>query len=228
MRSTYCQDPSKPELCLSHNACHLWQIPLSPGYVNLLTKSERGRYDRITHPATRNDYAASQAGLRAVLARYVNYPPDAVLLHRRERGKPFLPTGPEFNLSHSNGLVFVAVAAQPVGLDIERADREVAYTGLAAKFFSAAEQARIVSAPSCDRGRWFLRFWVCKEAVVKLSGDGIFRGLRDGEVVFGADDSAAGHYRGRPVRLQVFEPAPGCLAALASWEPLNVEGWFRL
>jgi 4'-phosphopantetheinyl transferase len=228
MPPAYNQNPSKTDLFLTDAECHLWQIPLSANYVGLLREAELVRYQRMKHPDSREDFAASQAGLRAVLGYYVSRPPGEVHLLRRERGKPFLPEGPEFNLSHSAGLVFAVVASQPVGLDVESAARRVGYDGLAAKFFSPAEERRIAGAPAAARNRMFLRHWVCKEATVKLSGDGIFRGLRDAEIFLEPGLNASGQYRGRAVWLKEFRPAPGCLAAIASWQPLSIGNRFRL
>jgi 4'-phosphopantetheinyl transferase len=213
---------------LSDDECHLWHIPLSPAYAAKLRPGELARYRRITHPEVREDYTASQAGLREVLGHYVSIPPDEMVLLRGERGKPYLASGPEFNLTHSSGLVLVAVAGQPVGLDVENATRDVRFADLAAKFFSVREQQRIATAPEEQRNSLFLRHWVCKEATVKLSGDGIFRGLRDAEVVLDPDGRASGKYRGRRVFFLEFEPAPGHLAALASWASLRLGGRFRL
>lgn len=228
MPPAYNPKPSKSDLILSGPECHIWQIPLSANYVELLKEAEIKRYLRMTHHEAREDYAASQAGLRSVLSYYIGCPANSVPLQRRERGKPFLTGGPEFNLSHSAGQVFAAVASHPVGLDIESAMRQVDFTGLAAKFFSPFEKERIAASPRESRNRMFLRHWVCKEATVKLSGDGIFHGLRDVEVYFASDGSVFGTYRDRSVWLQEFEPVSGYLAALASWEPLAIRGHFQL
>jgi len=228
MPPTYNPKPSKSDLILRRSECHIWHIPLSSNYVGLLKDGEIKRYLRMTHQEAREDYAASQAGLRSVLGHYAGCPPDAVPLQRRERGKPFLANGPEFNLSHSAGQVFAAVAFHPVGLDIESATRQVDFTGLASKFFSPFEQERIAASPRESRNRMFLRHWVCKEATVKLSGDGIFHGLRDVDLYFASDGSVVGTYRDRSVWLREFEPVSGYLAALASWEPLVIQGHFQL
>jgi Phosphopantetheinyl transferase len=228
MHFVYNRNPSETDLRLNEAECHLWQIPPSAGYANLLAERERKRYLRFTHPHAREEYAASQGGLRAVLARYVGCPPENVVLHRGERGKPHLPGGPEFNLSHSAGLVCLAVASQPVGLDIERAGRRGSFAALASKFFTPAEQRRISAAPPGRQNELFLRHWVGKEASVKLSGEGIFRGLRHVEIVGGPGGGFSGLYRGRPVYLLEFRPAPGYLAALASWRPLRIRKTFLL
>lgn len=229
MKEFIYRQPRPDGLDLEPGICHLWQIPCLPEYTDRLRQTEMARYRRMTHPEARLDYAASQAGLREVLARYLACPADEVILGRRERGKPFLADGPEFNLSHSRGRVMLAVSRHPVGLDVEADDRRVHYDGLAAKFFSPAEQRQIADAPSPARNRLFLRHWVCKEAVVKLSGDGIFRGLRDVEITMNVrDEEVSGRYRGREVFLREFRPAAGFLAAVASWQPLRVRGRFTL
>jgi 4'-phosphopantetheinyl transferase len=216
------------DLELATDACHLWRITYSSDYVGKLNKAEFFRYQRMTHEEARLDFSASRAGLREVLGCYLNCPSGEVSLGRGKRGKPYLPSGPEFNLSHTAGLVLLAVSAQPVGLDVEFAGRKVRFAKLAAKFFSLAEQRRIAAAPPTARNGLFLRHWVCKEAVVKLSGDGIFRGLRDVEIFLERDGGPMGRFRGREVWLREFCPADGFLAALASWQPLQFQGRFQL
>jgi phosphopantetheinyl transferase len=74
----------------------------------------------------------------------------------------------------------------------------------------------------------FLRYWVCKEAIVKLSGDGIYYGLRYARVDLTSDGRSRGDYKGRNVWLREFRPAKDLVAALASWEPLEAKGFFRI
>ena len=74
----------------------------------------------------------------------------------------------------------------------------------------------------------FLRYWVCKEAIVKLSGDGIYYGLRYARVDLASDGRSRGAYKGREVWLREFRPAKDLVAALASWEPLEAKGFFRI
>jgi 4'-phosphopantetheinyl transferase len=221
-------EPGPVSPALAPGDFHLWRVPCMPEYADKLVGRERTRYRRMTHPEARLDYAASQAGLREVLARYLICPAENVILRRHERGKPFLEDGPEFNLSHSGGCVLLAVSPHPVGLDVEKETRVVRHDGLAAKFFSKSEQKRIADFAPGERNGLFLRHWVCKEAVVKLSGDGIFRGLRDVEICLEGPQGARGCFRGREVFLQEIRPAKGFLAALASWQPLRLQGKFLL
>ncbi|MCL2446173.1 MAG: hypothetical protein FWD06_05350 [Oscillospiraceae bacterium] len=46
-------------------------------------------------------------------------------IHVAPNGKPYLPDGPHFSISHSGGMVLLAVSDSPVGCDVEPANRTV-------------------------------------------------------------------------------------------------------
>ncbi len=120
----------------------------------------------------------------------------------------------------------LGVSRQAVGLDVESLDRNVKAEDLASKFFHEEERERVLE----DAGggsRMFLKYWVCKEAMVKLSGDGIYHGLRM-PVSNSTVDSARGLYRERPVYLSMFSPGPGFIAAAASWSRVESLRFFSL
>ena len=82
-----------------------------------------------------------------------------------EHGKPSLPGGPYFSISHCKEGIAVAVDEQPIGIDIEGIRH--ADPALIAHTMNGAEQQLIHS----DRD--FTRLWTQKEAVVKMEGTGI-------------------------------------------------------
>jgi len=221
-------DPGTNQLTLEEGDIHLWNLCPSHAYAKDLEPAERARYRRIVHEEAKISYVTAQVGLRRVAARYRGEAPENVILHRGPQGKPHLSGGPEFNLSHTAGGVFAAFSAQPVGLDIESADRKVHAESLAGKFFSRKENEYLLGLRPEQRNRTFLRFWIGKEATVKLSGDGIFLGLRDAEVELGDGGVSRGRYRGREVWLQEFLPGGNLLACLATWQPGEVKCFFRL
>lgn len=94
-----------------------------------------------------------------------------------EHGKPYIPDGPYFSISHCKEGIAVAIDDEPVGIDIEsirRADED-----LIIRTMYAREQEEIRSAQ--DPARAFTRLWTQKEALVKAQGIGIvsFEQLRD-------------------------------------------------
>ncbi len=109
--------------------------------------------------------------LRAILAEHAGCTPDAVVVERETRGKPYL-AAPDpalhFNVTHTEGLALVAVTRiGRIGVDVETLRERRAWRRIAARRFSAREAAAIDSLEA------FLRAWVRKEAVVKLTGEGL-------------------------------------------------------
>lgn len=86
-----------------------------------------------------------------------------------EYGKPFLPDGPYFSLSHCKTGIAVAMDTQPIGIDIE-SYRDVS-PELIEHTMNQAEQNLIND--SDDPIRTFTELWTRKEAYVKYLGTGI-------------------------------------------------------
>ena len=86
-----------------------------------------------------------------------------------EFGKPYLPDGPYFSLSHCKNGIAVAMDTQPIGIDIE-SYRDVSLE-LIAHTMNQTEQDEINA--SEDPIKTFTEFWTRKEAYVKYLGTGI-------------------------------------------------------
>jgi phosphopantetheine--protein transferase-like protein len=215
-------------LVIAEREVHLWLIRPSSTFVRYLNSAELLRYRSIMNEEVRASYGSAQGGLRRIAAMYMRSSPEQVEMHRRVRGKPYVPGAPEFNLSHTSGRMIVAFSASPVGIDVEAAGRGVNAGEVAKKFFSAEERERMRELDGPVRNLTFLRYWVCKEAIVKLSGDGIYYGLRHARVDLATDGRSQGEYKGREVCLREFRPAADLVAALASWDPLEARVFFRM
>ena len=86
-----------------------------------------------------------------------------------EYGKPFLPNGPYFSISHCKEGIAVVTDDRPLGIDIESI--RSADKALIERTMNAEEQAYIAKATDGERA--FIRLWTQKEAVVKAQGIGI-------------------------------------------------------
>ncbi len=96
---------------------------------------------------------------------------DAERILRKDHGKPYIPGGVEFNLSHSCDVTVCAVSVSPVGVDVEFVkERE---TSRLLKVFGERERQCIEEKIGEARLREFYRAWTVKEAVCKLLGCGI-------------------------------------------------------
>jgi 4'-phosphopantetheinyl transferase len=88
-----------------------------------------------------------------------------------EHGKPCIAGRPDihFNLSHCRHAVACALSSRPIGIDVESvreySESLVRYT------MSDAETSAILSSPAPDVA--FTRLWTMKEALLKLTGQGI-------------------------------------------------------
>lgn len=103
-------------------------------------------------------------GMRERCAREANYE-----WRYNEHGKPFLPNGSYFSISHCKEGIAVVIDDAPIGIDIEairHADEE-----LIKRTMNEEEQVAIAAAAEPDR--MFTWFWTRKEAVVKAQGTGI-------------------------------------------------------
>lgn len=88
-----------------------------------------------------------------------------------DRGKPyFVDSELHFSISHTKRYAFCALSETPIGIDAEEKDRKIKLQ-LADKILSPAEKQRFDAAQ--DKQATLLKLWVLKEALGKLSGEGI-------------------------------------------------------
>jgi 4'-phosphopantetheinyl transferase len=82
-----------------------------------------------------------------------------------------------FNISHTDGLVAWAIASDPIGVDVDAADRSVEFDIITDQVFSPEEIQVFKSAPLEQQRSLFFRFWTLKEAFIKATGEGLERAL---------------------------------------------------
>ena len=107
------------------------------------------------------------AGLAAAGLLLAEYVADEGAVLRTPEGKPYLPGGPEFSLSHGGDLAVLLISDTPCGVDVECADRAVSE-----RIRERAFQ-RIFQREEADSERAFSWLWTRKEAVMKLDGRGL-------------------------------------------------------
>jgi 4'-phosphopantetheinyl transferase len=143
----------------------------------MLDEAEQAQADRFHFAEDRDAYVAAHALLRGLLAPRLNCMPNEIQFLRGANGKPELDT-PEpvlrFNLSHTRGMVAVALARQcDVGIDVERVDPTRLGLDTAHQFFAPAEVRQLYAlAPEYRCGASFA-FWTLKEAYIKAVGLGL-------------------------------------------------------
>ena len=130
-------------------------------------------------------------------------------------------SGIDFNVSHTRDVALIGIAhTRRIGVDVERADRDVRADGLARKFLTSAEQATLAPLPEAERRARFLRYWTCKEAMSKATGDGLSAPMRRLEVrLTDGIELTRGPAPYEPARwrLHAVDVPDGYLATLALW-----------
>jgi 4'-phosphopantetheinyl transferase len=151
----------------------------------------------------------ARAALRSILSGYLDQPPGCLAIAYGPHGKPFVVGGPEFNLAHSHELALCAVAARPVGVDLEWRRPIEGLAAVAASAFSPKEREALAALPTAQRLDAFFRCWTRKEAYVKARGDGLRAPLDGFDVSLDPTDA-----RLLASRLDPAEPSRWSLASL--------------
>ncbi|MDF1563114.1 MAG: 4'-phosphopantetheinyl transferase superfamily protein [Deltaproteobacteria bacterium] len=144
----------------------------------LLGEEERAYLERCRHPRRQREYLVGRALLRLTLAERLGEPAAALAFEEGERGRPGLigaPEGaPSFNLSHTQGLLVLALAPaqSSVGVDLEYTPRRLELDRLARRHFTEAEHAAMLALPEEVQRERFFELWTLKEAYMKARGLG--------------------------------------------------------
>ena len=178
-------------LTLGARDVHVWYVvpddaaapPLVRRYEALLAPAEDAQYRRFVFDVDRHRYLVARALVRTTLSRYAAVDPQSWTFAANAFGRPEI-AGPgnvpplRFSLTHTNGLVAMAIAqALDVGLDAEPLDRAVSDTAGVARHFADAEAQALAALPPDEQARAFLEYWTLKEAYIKATGEGLSRGL---------------------------------------------------
>ncbi|MFC3340217.1 4'-phosphopantetheinyl transferase family protein [Paracandidimonas soli] len=147
---------------------------VADGCLADLTQDERNAFAGMRREADRRSRVVTRAVLRRTLGRKLGCGPADVPLSHLPGGKPVLDEEGgrawHFNVSHSGNIALLAVADNPVGVDVETRMHGDP-VAMARQFFCAQEQERVAGAR--DAGEAFLAIWTAKEAVVKMTGHGL-------------------------------------------------------
>lgn len=167
---------------LQSNAVHVWFYPLNltppclDQLIPLLDAEELARSERLVHLVHRQRFIAAHGFMRSVLSRYTQQTANDLLFAKGEYGKPRLVNNAElhFNLSHSQDMAMLAIASEPVGIDIEYMDRKCDWLAIMQRFYTAPEIHKIMSLPCALQQHTFFQVWTRKEAYMKVTGKGLY------------------------------------------------------
>jgi 4'-phosphopantetheinyl transferase len=222
--------PAAPlDLQIAPGEVHVWAAGLAlptqqlAELETLLDRAERDRAGRFVQPLHRDRFIAAHGRLRQLLARSLQMEPSEIQFMASARGKPAIAGGLEFNLAHSGDVALIALARdRTVGVDVEQARAMPDAEAIAARFFSADEQAALAALPAADQQAAFFNIWTRKEAFIKATGAGLSFPLDQFTVSLGAgeDDCLLGAEDALAVttqwRLRALAAPAGYAAAVAA------------
>jgi 4'-phosphopantetheinyl transferase len=153
--------------------------------IPLLTPDELARRTRFLREVDRRTFVITRALVRRTLSTYGPTAPRDWRFETNAHGCPSV-AGPQagtpplaFNLSHTNGLVALAVTrGHLVGVDVERVDR-VVRERIAERYFAPSEVRDLHALAADAQPRAFFEYWTLKEAYIKARGMGLAIPLGD-------------------------------------------------
>lgn len=195
--------PSRGQRTILQGEVHVWRIALDVNgeYIraarDLLSADEIERMDRFRFDSDRRRFAIAHAGMRKILAGYLDCEAKQLMFEDGERGKPRLRDignagDLNFNLSHSGEISLLAVARKiSVGIDTETVNSKFASQEIARHFFSRGEMRNLLALPEEQWTEAFFTCWTRKEAYIKARGDGLSIPLNSFSVTFQPNMPAA-------------------------------------
>lgn len=147
----------------------------------LLSKAEQRHEQGFRFAEDRKRYLVTRAMVRSLLSRYARVKPADWQFATNVHGRPFIsnvhdgPSGLSFNVSHTNGLIAVALSCgRELGVDVERVQplRGCAMD-IAQRFFSPSEVDELAKVPSERQLDRFFEHWTFKESYIKARGLGM-------------------------------------------------------
>jgi 4'-phosphopantetheinyl transferase len=226
---------------------HIWRANLNldksqlDRFRSTLSADEIIRAERFYFEKHRHSFIASRGILREILGRYLEIEANQVKFGYELRGKPFLITDSgtlqlNFNVSHSEDLALYAMASpaagiasggkssNQVGIDLEMIRPIADIQQLAQRFFATSETNAIASLIPPYQEQLFFRYWTCKEAYLKATGEGL-SSLDQVEIIFNPPDSPKLSHTNHWI-LQELIPADNYVGAVAfPSEVKNLSFW---
>jgi len=177
--------PERPAVDVVTVQTHGVTAALAERLLPWLTADEHARMRRLVREGDRHTFAVTRALVRHTLSEYGATAPRDWRFETNAYGCPSVAPAQagdpplSFNLSHTDGLVALAVTrGHAVGIDVERADR-VVREQVAERFFAPSEVADLHALPVDEQPRAFFEYWTLKEAYIKARGLGLAIPLAD-------------------------------------------------
>lgn len=179
---------------LPEDEVHIWNFDMDKylnqidEFVDILSSDELIRASKFHFNKDKNWFIISRGLLRIFMNYYTAIPAAQIKFSFNNFGKPSLPlavngTQLHFNLSHSKNFMSIAFTNDNhIGIDVELMKPLKDHLEIAKRFFSVSEVEQLLSFPADKIIDGFYSCWTAKEAVIKLSGEGLSFPLKEFDV----------------------------------------------
>lgn len=143
-----------------------------------LNDLERARADRFAHADNRRQFVVGRGVLRHRLGNLLGIEPADVAFQLDRYGRLALAPPEQsrigFNVTHTDGMVAVAIGSEPgIGIDAERFREDFPHLEVARHAFPAASTRALEELKESEREARFFEYWVLLEAYAKALGLGL-------------------------------------------------------
>lgn len=159
------------------DSIYLWMIPFN---LNKLPNTELEKhYANDLNLKIAERYLYSRSHIRESLAPLLNLDPLLIPLVALPNKPPFLEQNLGYlSISHCNDIILLGWSENPIGVDIERSDRNISGKLLLEKYFLDNKNFLTNFKGEIIKSK-ILDYWLIKESVIKLKKGNLFLELKD-------------------------------------------------
>ena len=165
-------------------------------FKNALTNDELIRFNAYKSDKNKLVSIVSRGLFRTQFSRILNLPLSDITYIKKYQTKPKLFiesknkfTDLDFNLSHVEDWVILAISPFQIGIDVEYVLRQNNISSISNRFFSQFEIEKLNNLSSVEKSDLFFKYWTLKEAYLKANGFGLSGRLKDFYYLFDGDGS---------------------------------------
>jgi 4'-phosphopantetheinyl transferase len=163
---------------------HLWTLPLDAPrssvaeLYGILSADERMRVDAFRFERDMQSFIVVRGLLRMILGYYLGGDPHEYVFEYGAKGKPQLANARapalHFSLAHSKGYAIFGISRDcNLGVDLEFVRDLPELESISTGYFAPSECEDLFSTDPPLRTELFFKYWTCKEAYAKATGDGL-------------------------------------------------------
>ncbi len=164
-----------------YNTVSIWRIAVSSfvpklnEFKALLQPQEIEKAMRYQQENDQNQRIISKAVLRILLNKYTKISPKAIRFSADQNKKPYFENDSadqiHFNISHSGNYILIAIASNPIGIDVEKIDTSFTWQNMSDSSLSKIEADFVEN--SANPSQSFYQLWTRKESLLKATGKGL-------------------------------------------------------